>query len=148
MRRTVFAVALLALAAGAAAAQNPPPKPPPKPAATISIPAAAVGVWDAKSMTGPKDSVITTYVMTATATTSGWTTKLATRPIQNLRIIAAGGDSVVTEMGPYESVLRPGQQVTTRTTAHFKGDAVTGTFEAKFTNGDVVKGKTTGTRKK
>src|SRR5258708_1870864 len=46
------------------------------------------------------------------------------------------------------SVLRPGQMVTTRTTAHYKGDTMTGIIEAHYANGDVLKGKVTATRKK
>jgi len=57
------------------------------------------------------------------------------------------GDSVVTEAGPFPSVLRPGQTVTLlRSVAHFKGDTMSGTFEATYENGDVVKGKTLATR--
>ena len=59
-----------------------------------------------------------------------------------------GGDSVVTEVGPYSSALRPGQMVTTHFTGHFKGDVLTGAFTAKYAHGDVVSGKTSGTRKK
>jgi hypothetical protein len=33
-----------------------------------------------------------------------------------------------------------------RSVAHFKGDTMSGTFEATYENGDVVKGKTLATR--
>jgi hypothetical protein len=35
-----------------------------------------------------------------------------------------------------------------RNVVHYKGDTSTGTFEARYSSGDVVKGKTVGTRKK
>ena len=97
-------------------------------------------------MLGPKDSVVTTFVVTATTNAKGWTMKLPNRPTLPARVIAAGGDSVVTEVGPYSSVLRKGQRVTTRITGHYNGDTMTGTFEAKYANGDLVHGKTTATR--
>ena len=110
------------------------------------IPAGVAGKWAGKAMIGPKDSVVTTSVTTATATTTGWTIQFPNRPLLQARVIAAGGDSVTVEVGPYESLLRKGQQVTTRTTSHYKGNVSTGTFEAKYVSGDVVKGKFTGKR--
>lgn len=127
--RLVF---VLVLASAAAGAQQ--------------IPAGVAGEWEGKAMIGPKDSVVTTSVTTATSTTKGWTIQFPNRPLLQGRIVAAGGDSVTVEVGPYESILRKGQQVTTSTTSHYKGDASTGTFEAKYANGDVVKGKFAGKR--
>ena len=74
--------------------------------------------------------------------------KLANREPIPVRVVAVGGDSVVTEAGPYESVLRPGQKVTTRTVGHYKGDTMTGTIEARYASGDVIRLKTAGTRRK
>ena len=142
--RSHFLVFTLAAAVAATASAQPAAKSAPM----ITIPAGIAGTWEGKSMTGPKDSVIATYSNVVTADTKGWTTKLSGRDLMPVRVLAAGGDSVVTETGPYNSILRPGQQVTTRQTTHFKGDASTGTFEAKFANGDVVKGKSSGKRKK
>src|SRR5207249_12040676 len=65
-----------------------------------------------------------------------------------MRIITVGGDSVVTEVGPYPSILRPGQTATTRFVGHYHGSKMTGTFEAHYPSGDVVKGKVAATRKK
>jgi len=106
------------------------------------------GTWDGKSMVGPKDSVVVTSVLTATADGKGWTIKLANRDPIPVRVVAVGGDSVVMEAGPYESILRPGQMVTTHTVGHYKGDAMTGTIEARYASGDVLRGKTTATRRK
>jgi hypothetical protein len=106
------------------------------------------GTWDAKTMVGPKDSVVVTYVVTSTADDKGWTLKLPNREPIPARVVAVGGDSVVTEAGPYQSVLRPGQMVTTRTVGHYKGDTMTGTIEARYASGDVVRLKTVATRRK
>src|SRR5256885_15376566 len=74
--------------------------------------------------------------------------KLSYRDPIPTRILAMGGDSIVTESGPFQSILRPGQMVTTRTLGHYKGDAMTGTFEAHYASGDVLRGKAAATRRK
>jgi len=106
------------------------------------------GTWDTKSMVGPKDSVVVEFVVTATADRKGWTFTFLNRAPIPTRVLAVGGDSIVTEAGPYPSVLRPGQMVTTRTTGHYKGDTMTGTFVAHYASGDVLKGKIVATRRK
>jgi len=66
-----------------------------------------------------------------------------------MRILVVGGDSIVTEAGPYVSIVRPRESVITlRTVAYFKGDEMWGTFEALYANGDLVKGRTEATRVK
>ena len=98
--------------------------------------------WETKSMVGPKDSVVATSALTATADGKGWTLKLANRDPIPVRVVTAGGDSMVTEAGPFPSVLRPGQTVTTlRTVGHVKENTMTGTFEAHYASGDVLQGK-------
>jgi hypothetical protein len=121
--------------------------------ATSAAPAAlklpnVAGTWVVRSMVGPRDSVIVAYVVKATADGKGWTMKFAGRDPIAARVVAAGGDSVVMEAGPYPSVLRAGETVTTRSVSHYNGDALNGTFEAHYKSGAVLKGKTSGTRRK
>jgi len=106
--------------------------------------------WDTKTMGGPKDSVVTTSALEATADGKGWTLKLANNPNGiPVRVITTGGDSMVMEAGPFPSVLRPGQTVTTlRTVEHMKGNKLTGTVEAHYSSGDVFHGKMEGTCRK
>ncbi len=125
------------------------------PAAQAQKPAETQGAamkcrsWETKTMAGPKDSVVTTSVLEATADGKGWTLKLANRDAIPVRVVATGGDSLVTEAGPFPSVLRPGQTVTTlRTVAHFQGNTLTGTVEAHYSSGDAFHGKLQGTCKK
>ena len=106
------------------------------------------GTWDVKSTMGPKDSVVVPSVVTATADGKGWTIKLANRDPIPVRVVAVGGDSVVMEAGPYESILRPGQMVTTHQVGHYKGDTMTGTVEARYASGEVIRLKAAGTRRK
>jgi hypothetical protein len=106
------------------------------------------GSWDATTMVGPKDSVVATYVMTVAPDGKSATIKFPNHDPIPAKVVAAAGDSVVTEAGPYPSVLRPGQTVTLlHSVGHIKGDTMTGTFEAHYSNGDVVKGKTKAKRK-
>jgi hypothetical protein len=136
---SILTLAGLAAAPGASAQQ------PAAPAAA----APKCTAWDVKTMTGPKDSVTTTSVLAATPDGKGWTLKIANRDPIPVRVLATGGDSMVTEAGPFPSVLRPGQTVTTlHNVAHMKGDAMWGTMEAHYAGGDVLKGKTEGTCKK
>lgn len=105
------------------------------------------GIWAGKTMTGPKDSVVATFELKATADTTGWTLKFPGRDPYAARVVAMGGDSIVTEIGPYPSILRPNVTVTVlRTTGHYKGNRMTGTFEARYATGDVLKGKVSATR--
>jgi hypothetical protein len=107
------------------------------------------GTWQTKSMVGPKDSVVTTGVVTATADPNGWTMTFPGHDAIPLRVVATGGDSVVTEAGPYPSILRPGETVNLlRVVGHYKKNAMHGTFEAHYASGTVLSGTTAGTRSK
>jgi len=108
------------------------------------------GTWAIESTVktaAGKDTVVNSLV-TATADANGWVTHLAGREPIPTRVVAMGGDSVITEAGPFQSVARPGQTVTTHEALHFKDDAIWGTIEARYSNGDVVKGTVKGTRRK
>ena len=110
---------------------------------------AVAGGWNGKTMIGPKDSVVTTFVLNLSKNDSASTLTFPTRAPLETHIVDMRGDSVVTEVGPYPSLLRAGQTVTSlRMVSHFKGDAMWGTFEAKYENGDVLKGKIKATRAK
>ena len=150
IRRTMLAAVALASAATLTAQGTKqgkaPAAPPPAAPAAISIPAAAVGTWDGKSMIGPKDSVVATSMMAISADGKVMLT-LNGRPTMQARVLAAGGDSVSIEVGPYESVVKKGLQATTRMTQHFNGNAANGTFDAKYSDGSTLKGKGVATRK-
>jgi hypothetical protein len=106
------------------------------------------GTWNIRSTAGPKDTVVQS-VVTATPDRKGWVLKFANRDPIPLRVVAVGGDSVVTEAGPYPSVRRPGQTVTLlHSVGHYKGDTMTGTYEGHLSSGEVIKGAQEGTRAK
>jgi len=112
-----------------------------------SIPSGAVGVWENKTMVGPKDSVVASNTTTIGAD-GKVTVQFPGRPLLTAKVLAAGGDSVVMEIGPYESVVKKGLKVTTKTVSHYKGNAASGMFEAKYADGTSLKGKVAGTKKK
>ncbi len=117
------------------------------PPATISL-ADVAGKW-AVSATDEAGKNVVTYAMTATADTSGWTFTFPKRKPVPVRVVAVEGDSIVTEAGPYESVLRKGVQVTTRNVSRLQDGKLVGTTEARYAGGgadSVLMVRTEGTR--
>jgi hypothetical protein len=87
--------------------------------------------------------------MVATADTSGWTLNSPKRKPIPIRVVAVAGDSIVTESGPYESFIRKGTQVTTRTVTRLQNGKLVGTIDARYAtkSGDSVAHRITeGTR--
>ena len=124
MRKLAVASLLLTLAA-CKKAETPP-------AADAAMPMANfAGTWNVTSYNPAGDS-ITAFVLVATTSDSGWTITFPGRPAVPVRVLARGGDSVVTQAGPYESVLRRGVQVTTHGTFRVSGDSVTGMTHASY----------------
>jgi hypothetical protein len=98
--------------------------------ATISL-ADVAGKWKIRA-TDEADGTVIESELTATADTSGWTVTFPNRKPIPVRIIAVAGDSIVTEVGPYESVRRKGVQVTTRTVRRLQDSKLVGTSVARF----------------
>lgn len=147
---TLFSTICLIGFAPLAVAQQPAAKPKPArhkaAAATLDV----AGTWTMENTvktTAGADTVVNSELV-ATATRKGWVLHLAGRDPIPTRVVAMGGDSVVTAAGPFQSVVRAGLKVTTRETLHFKGDSVSGSMEAHYSSGQVVKGTIKGTRKK
>lgn len=104
------------------------------PAPTMSL-ASLAGTWNMQTMPADRDTVLLTYVLTATADTTGWTLTFPGRAPIPMRILQVAGDSMVSEAGPYESALRPRVQVTTTTVNRLQGDALVGTTVARYSSG-------------
>src|SRR2546430_12685350 len=94
--------------------------------------------WDTKTMAGPKDSVVTTSALEATADGKGWTLKLANNPNAiPVRVITTGGDSMVMEAGAVTEGLRARQtEAAMRDARHHQGDKLARTFAAPQLSGD------------
>lgn len=118
-------------------------------AATISL-ADVAGTWTVTAMAEGSDSALITYELTATGTQEGWTSTLPGREPMAVRVVTVDGDSVVAEAGPFESALRPGVMVTTRTVARLEGGMLAGTLVAHYTTegaDSVLRGRLHGVRK-
>jgi hypothetical protein len=88
-------------------------------------------MWHVLGYNHAGDSIVA-YDLTASADTSGWTIIFPNRAPIAVRVVAMAGDSVVTEAGPYESVLRPGVQVSTHAVFRLQGDTLVGSTLARY----------------
>ncbi len=106
------------------------------------------GTWKVRSTDEVGGNPIETELRT-TADKSGWTMTGPNKKPIPVRVVAVAGDSVVTEAGPYESFVRKGVQVRTRTVSRLQGDKLVGTTEAKYKIGgrdSVAQRRNEGTR--
>jgi hypothetical protein len=106
------------------------------------------GTWNMRAVPTTGDTTATTYVLTATSNTSGWTITFPGRAPIPVRV-AVDGDSVILEAGPFASVRRKGVQVSTNSVARFQGGSLTGTTTAHYnvkTADSVLTLNTSGTR--
>jgi hypothetical protein len=101
----------------------------PAPAA-ISL-ADVAGKWHVRGMSQAGDSTLVTFELNATPDPSGWTFNFPNRKPISVRVTTAG-DSIMTEAGPYESVLRKGVKVTTRGVLRLEGGKLVGTTVARY----------------
>jgi hypothetical protein len=99
--------------------------------ATISLGDVA-GKWAVRNMIERGDSTLVSFEMVATANTSGWTFNFPNRKPVPVRVVAVDGDSIVTEAGPFESVLRKGVQVTSRTVNRLQDGKLVGATVARY----------------
>lgn len=88
------------------------------------------GEWTQESTAEGSDTVITT-VLNFTGDPSGWTVTITGRPALPARATFEG-DSVTTIVGPFESVLRKGVQVTTTNVARLVDGKLVGRSIARY----------------
>jgi hypothetical protein len=126
------------------------PEAAPAPAAPAAISLADVaGKWTMRTMPENGDTTLVTYELVAKSDSSGWVLNLPKRKPVPLKVTASG-DSLITESGPYESVLRKGVKVTTNSVLRLKDGKLVGTTVAHYaTSGpDTVRMlRTEGTKK-
>jgi hypothetical protein len=90
------------------------------------------GRWKVRANNYRGDS-LTVYELNATGDTTGWTITFPNRPPLPLQIIAVAGDSIVTETGPYPSILRNSVSVRSlRSVNRLEGDQIVGSFTARY----------------
>jgi len=106
------------------------------------------GTWTLRTMDETGGNVVES-MLTATADTSGWTLTRPNGKTLPVRVVAVGGDSIITEAGPYESALRQGIQIRARTVLRLREGKLVGLTEARYilSGGDSVASRPTeGTR--
>jgi hypothetical protein len=103
----------------------------PESRAAISL-ADIAGKWRLRTTDEAGGNVVESE-LTATADTSGWTLTRPDRKTVPVRVVAVGGDSIITEAGPYESALRKGVQVRARMVLRLQEGKLVGTTEARYT---------------
>ena len=109
-----------------------PPAPPPAPPAPAPINLADVaGKWTVKNSPETGDTVLVTYSMTATGADTGWMVTLPNRKPMALKITTSG-DSILTRLDQYESVLRKGVKVSTDGVLHLKDGKLVGMTVAHY----------------
>ncbi len=108
-------------------------EPAPPPAPTVSL-ADAAGTWTAVTTSATSDSVLVTYTLTGSADPAGWTMTFPGRAPMALRV-STSADSIITDVGPFESVLRKGVQVTTHGAFRLVDGKMVGTTVAHYQGG-------------
>lgn len=107
-------------------------------AATISL-ADVAGKWNMHSMDLDGGNVLA-YELTAPADGSNWSVTVGKAPPLPVRVLSIGGDSIVIEVGPYESFIRKGVRVRQRDTYRLRDGQLVGTMEGWYSTprGDSV----------
>ena len=107
------------------------------------------GKWNMRSVPMSGDTSATTYVLTATANTSGWSMTFPGRATPVPVKVSVDGDSIMLAAGPYSSVRRKGVQVTTYGVARLQNGSIVGSTTAHYkvkSADSVLVLSTTGTR--
>jgi hypothetical protein len=116
-------------AAGAAA--TPAPAAAPAPAPTISL-ADVAGKWQVRSVPASgTDTSATTYVLTATADTTGWMITFPSGVKVPLHVTVSG-DSVIQKTGTFPSQRRKGVKVMTEGSFKLQNGKMVGTTTAHY----------------
>lgn len=106
---------------------------PATPAAPAPIALADVaGKWAVRVTPEGGDSAVLNFEMIATGDTSGWMFNFPKRKPVPVRVLAVDGDSIVTQAGPFESMLRKGVQVTSTTVNRLQDGKLVGMTTARY----------------
>lgn len=91
------------------------------------------GKWNVRILSAETgDSTLTSYVLDAKADTAGWTFQFPTGAPLPMRIVTMGGDSLVTEAGPFDSRLQKGLKVNSRVTWRLRDGKLTGAVVSNY----------------
>lgn len=99
-------------------------------AAPIAL-ADVAGKWSVQTMSATSDTVLVTSELNLTADGNGATLTFPGRAPIPARLTASG-DSIISVVGPYESALRKGVQVTTTFAVRLSGPGLVGNGVARY----------------
>ena len=102
-----------------------------EPAGAISL-ADVAGTWKVVGTVQGSDGQTVPYDIVATPDREGWTINFPGREPVPARVTAVEGDSIVVEAGPFESALRKGVQVSTRSVNRLVGGKLVGVTTARY----------------
>lgn len=135
MRRTLMFCAVLLV--GCAKSEPPASTTTTETPAVVSI-ADFAGTWEGTVTATGNDTALALVELTATGDTTGWSMKVANAKTPDewttvpATSVMVEGEAVVVHAGPFASVLRPGQQVSTRTVYRLEDAKLVGTLEATY----------------
>lgn len=89
------------------------------------------GTWKVRTTDEQGGTPIETEIR-ATADRSGWTMVGPDKKTVPVKVVSVGGDSIVTEAGPFPSYVLKGAKVSTRTVYRLQGDKLVGNTEARY----------------
>ena len=123
----------------------------PEPTSAAAAPAAAsiadfAGSWQLTSNVQGAAKPVSSVL--ASDASNSWTLSLEGRPAMPVQV-SMSGDSLIAQTAEYESVLRKGVMVTTRTAAVMNGETMAGNMEATYKTSkgeEKVPGTIAGTR--
>jgi hypothetical protein len=112
------------------------------------------GIWDGTVTRAGSDTVVATIELTATEDPTTWTMKVANAQNPAMQstvsglMVTAAGDSLVVEAPAFQSVLRAGQEVSTRMVYHMHDGNLMGTGMATYpSTGETLMLSTMATRR-
>ena len=113
--------------------------------------AEAAGRWQGESMAMDTDSIVSRWTSVSTADTTGWQITLNDSITVPVRVLAAAGDSITTEFGPFQSVGPDGQPMqvqSVRGVSRMEGGMRVGTYEMRLASApdSVIRGRFRATR--
>lgn len=106
------------------------------------------GTWTMQATLDTPDTTVVSYTISGGVDAASWTITLPDRDPMPARVTVAG-DSAVFEVGPYESILRAGVMVSTRSVGRLNMGRMTGTMVASYQTSaadSVVRGRFEGSR--
>jgi hypothetical protein len=91
------------------------------------------GKWNLRAVPeSGADTTPTLSELNISTDTAASTMTFPNRPPVKTRLVTIGGDSIVTEAGPYPSVRRKGVQVTTHAVLHLRDGKLVGNTVARY----------------